>query len=76
MRIFMIEAYGGKFTTDGAIYHFAVQADTPDEAITLVRHSAQGQRFGRFDVVEIGDEISAEESGIISEGDGAYPRTL
>ena len=72
----MIEAYGGKLTTDGAIHHFAVQADAADEAIRLVRHSVQGQRFGRFEVVEIGDEVGAEESGIISEGDGPYPRTL
>ena len=76
MRVFMIEAYGGATTTDGAIHHFAVQAETADEAIRLVRHSMQGQRYGRFDVVEIGDEIVADEAGIIGEGDGSYPRTL
>lgn len=76
MRLFIIEAYGGKFTTDGAIHHFAVQADTAEQAIRLVRSSAQGQRFGRFEVVEIGEEIAAEEPAILSDEEGPYPRSL
>ena len=76
MQVFMIEAYGGVATTNGAIHHFAVQAETADEAIGLVRHSAQGLRYGRFEVIEIGNEIDADEAGIIAEGDDIYPRTL
>lgn len=76
MQVFMIEAYGGAATTNGAIHHFAVQAETADEAIRLVRQSTQGLRYGRFEVIEIGDEIGADEAGIIAEGEGIYPRAL
>lgn len=76
MRMFMIEAYGGPLTTDGAVHHFAVQAESADEAIRLIRDSIQGALYGRFDIVEIGDEIGAEEAAIVSDGAGAYRRWL
>ena len=70
MRIFMIEAYGGKESTDGAIHHFGVQAETLDEAIDIVRQSARGRRYERFEATEETAEFEAGEPGIISEGDG------
>jgi hypothetical protein len=70
MRIFMIEAYGGKGSTDGAIHHFSVQAETLDEAIDIVRRSAQGQRYQRFEATEQTGDFEAGEPGIISAGDG------
>lgn len=72
MRIFMIDAYGGEARTDGSIHHFAVQADTAEDAVELVQHSEHGQRFGRFDVVEVGEEIMSDEPEIISEAEGPY----
>lgn len=74
MRIFMIDAYGGLPQTDGPIHHFAVQADTADEAVELVQTSEHGGRFGRFDVVEVGEEIEADVAEIISEAQGPYQR--
>lgn len=74
MRIFMIEAYGGPVQVDGSIHHFAVQAETAEEAVELVQGSDSGQRFARFDVVDVGEEIEAEEAQIIDETEGAYPK--
>jgi hypothetical protein len=69
MHIFMIEAYG-EGSTDGAIHHFTVQAETLDEAIDIVRRSAQGQRCQRFDATEHRRDFEAGGPGIISEGNG------
>lgn len=76
MRIFRIEAYGGIASTNGAIHHFAVQAETPDDAIRLVRHSIHGQKYGRFEVVDISDETEADEAAILDESDRPHQRTL
>ncbi len=70
MRIFMIEAYGGEGSTDGAIRHFTVQAESLDEAIEIVRHSRLGQGYQRFDATEQTGEFEAGEPGIITESDG------
>jgi hypothetical protein len=70
MRIFMIEAYGGMGSTDGAIHHFSVQAKTTDEAIDIVRCSEQGQQYQRFEATEQSADIEAGEPGIIGEGNG------
>ena len=69
MRIFVIEAYGGQASTDGAIRHFTVQAESLDEAIEIVRRSRLGQGYQRFDATEQTGEFEAGEPGIISEGD-------
>ena len=45
MRTFIIEAYGGKQTTNGPIAHFTVTAMRAKEAIDIARRSRQGQRF-------------------------------
>jgi len=34
MKMFTIEAYGGRATTDGPIAHFTVHAEDIDEAVT------------------------------------------
>ncbi|MGE5540507.1 MAG: hypothetical protein ACM30I_17960 [Gemmatimonas sp.] len=72
MRMFMIDAYGGAAGTDGGIHHFGVQAETAEEARELVRSSATGERFTRFDVVEIGDEFEGDEAEIVAEAEGPY----
>lgn len=72
MRIFVIEAYGGKATTDGAIRNFTVQADSLEEAVGFVRASALGQRYRRFECVSETADFEADEPGIISEQEGAY----
>jgi hypothetical protein len=72
MRIFLIEAYGGKDAIDGAIHQFTVQAETLDETLEIVRHSAQGQRYDRFEVVEETEEFEPGEPGIIGEADGPH----
>ncbi len=76
MKIFIIEAYGGKQTTDGSIAHFTVHADNLDHAIDLVRQSSHGQRYAHFEVVEETAEFNAEEPGIIAEAEGPYAREL
>jgi hypothetical protein len=73
MRIFLIEAYGGKEAIDGAIHRFTVQAETLDEAMHIVRRSAAGQRYNRFEAVEETGEFEAGEAGIIAEADGPHP---
>jgi hypothetical protein len=72
MKIFIVEAYGGKHTTDGSIAHFTVHADSEDHAIELVRHSRQGGRYSRFEVIEETGEVEADEPGILAEGEGPY----
>lgn len=74
MRIFIIEAYGGKETTDGSIAHFTVHADTVADAMDFVRHSKLGQRYGRFELVEETEEFEPGEPGIIAETEGPYLR--
>lgn len=76
MKMFVIEAYGGKQTTDGPIAHLTVNADSPAHAIDVVRHSSLGQRYARFEVVEETEEFEAEEPGIIAETEGPYVREL
>ncbi len=72
MKIFIIEAYGGKESTDGPIANFTVQAPSVDEAVELVRHSRHGQRFERFEVMEETGEFDVDEPGIIAEGKGSH----
>ena len=72
MKLFLIEAYGGARGTDGKIEHFTVRAGTLDEAIALVRQSADGNRFGHFDLIEESAEFLAEEPAILEAGEGSY----
>jgi len=72
MKIFVVEAYGGKASTDGAIAHFTVHAGNAAEAIDVVRRSGPGLRYSRFDVVEETAESQSEEPGIIAESEGPY----
>lgn len=72
MKIFVIEGYGGKQTTDGSIAHFTVHADTAAHAVEIVRHSSLGLRYSRFDVIEETGEFQSDEPGIIAEGEGPY----
>jgi len=72
MRVFIVEAYGGPQSTDGAIAHLTVQAATAEDAIDIVRRSRAGIRYGRFEVVEETKELEAKEPGIIAENDGPY----
>ena len=72
MKVFVIEAYGGKESTDGAIVHFTVNADSAAEAVEVLRRSIHGLLYKRFDVVEEAAELEAEGPGIIAEGEGAY----
>jgi hypothetical protein len=76
MRLFVIEAYGGKGLTNGPIAHFTVSAATVEEAIEFVRRSGGAERFARIDVVQEGDEFEGDEQGIIEYGSGAYPRPV
>jgi len=75
MRIFIIEAYGGKGLTNGPIAHFTVSAETLDQALELLRRG-NTDRFARFDVVQEGEEFEGEEQGIIGQGDGAYSKPI
>jgi hypothetical protein len=70
MRIFVIEAFGGREATDGGIARFTVHADTVDEAIDVIRHSATGQRYDRFEVIEETGDFEADTPGIIEEQHG------
>lgn len=75
MKMFTIEAYGGRETTDGPIAHFNVQAETIDEAINLVRRSARGHRFAHFEVMEESAEFEGDTAAIISESEGPFEQT-
>ena len=75
MKMFTIEAYGGRETTDGPIGHFNVHAETIDEAINLIRHSRFGQRFAHFEVMEESAEFEGDTPEIISEGEGPWRAT-
>jgi len=72
MRVFAVEAYGGKHMTDGSIAHFTVRADSATEAIEIVRSSSMGQRYGRFEVVEETGQARTGESRIIGQGEGPF----
>jgi len=74
MRIFLIDAYGAPERVDGAIHRFAVQAETAQEAVDLVQESESGRRFTRFDLVETGDEIDADEAEIIGEVESPFSK--
>jgi hypothetical protein len=76
MRLFVIEAYGGKGLTNGPIAHFTVAANTIEEAIEFVRKNDGAGRFARVDVVQEGEEFEGEEQGIVEQGSGAYPRPI
>ena len=65
MKVFMIEAYGGKQGTDGAIAMFTVHAEDVEQAIEMIRQSESGDRFGRFEIVEEGGEVETEEPDIV-----------
>jgi hypothetical protein len=75
MRIFVIEAYGGKGLTNGPIAHFTVSAESLGEALDLLRQS-NADRFARFDVVQEGEEFEGEERRILEQGSGAYPKPV
>jgi hypothetical protein len=72
MRIFVIEAYGGREGSDGPMMNFAVHAATLDEAIGAIRSSPRGQRFGRFEVIEETSDAEGDGPEIIAEYDGPY----
>jgi hypothetical protein len=72
MKLFLIEAYGGPTGTDSKIEHFTVRARTLDEAVDLVRHSAEGGRFGHFDLVEESVEFPGEGPAILDAGEDSY----
>ena len=72
MKIFAIEAYGGKDKTDGSIAHFKVYADSAAHALDIVRHSHLGLRYANFDILDESEEFQSDESGIIAEGEGPY----
>ena len=76
MRLFVIEAYGGKEHTDGPIAHFTVSAATIEEAIEFVRETDGARRFARIDVVQEGKEFEGAETGIVAQGSGAYPKMI
>ena len=75
MRIFVIEAYGGKGLTNGPIAHFTVSAESLDDALDLLRQS-NANRFARFDVVQEGEEFEGEEQRVLEQGSGAYPKPI
>jgi hypothetical protein len=75
MKMFVIEAYGGRQSTDGPIARFTVHAESIDEAINLVRHSTLGGRFDHFDVMEESPEFESDTAEIISASEGPYERT-
>lgn len=72
MKLFLIEAYGGPAATDGKVEHFTVRASSLDEAIALVRQSAEGSQYRNFDLVEERAEFPAEEPGILESGEGSF----
>ncbi len=72
MKLFLIEAYGGPSGTDGKIEHFTVRASTLDEAVALVRQSADGGQFRHFDLIEESAEFAADEPAILEAGEGSY----
>ena len=69
MKIFVIEAYGGKHS-DGPICHFTVQAESVDQALELVRATPRAQSLDRFEVVEETPDYETDMPGIIDQGDG------
>ena len=75
MKMFSIEAYGGRETTNGPIAHFNVHAEAIDEAIDLVQQSARGHRFVYFEVVDESAEFESDVAAIVSESDGPFERT-
>jgi hypothetical protein len=76
MKMFTIEAYGGSRTTDGPIARFSVHAESVDEAVDLIRRSPQGDRFGRFEVVDESAEFDGDLAEIIGETAGPFEQTL
>jgi hypothetical protein len=76
MRMFTIEAYGGPHTTDGPIARFTVHAESVGEAVDLIRSSPQGQRFGRFEVVDKSVEFEGNVAEIIGESAGPFEQKL
>ena len=72
MKMFAIEAYGGPHTTDGPIARFTVHARSVGEAVDLVRRSPQGDRFGRFEVVDELAEFNGGVAEIIRESEGPF----
>lgn len=76
MKLFAIEAYGGKQTTDGAIAHFTVRAECAANAIEIVRASDLGQRYHRFDVIDETVEKEAADAGILTQSEGRYVKPI
>jgi hypothetical protein len=70
--MFTIEAYGGPHTTDGPIFRFTVHAENMAEALDLIRHSPQGQRFGRFEIIDETAEFAGDVAGIVGESAGPF----
>ncbi len=75
MKMFTIEAYGGPHT-DGPIARFTVHAQSVGEAVDLVRRSPQGDRFGRFEVVDESAEFEGDVAEIIGESEGPLEQKL
>ncbi len=76
MKMFTIEAYGGPHTIDGPIARFTVHAESVGEAVDLIRHSPQGDRFGRFEVVDESAEFDGDLAEIIGETAGPFEQKL
>ncbi len=72
MKLFVIEAYGGKGAVNGPIGHFTVLAETLGEAVELIRSSASGGSSDRLEVIEEREEADDVIPRILQEGFGAY----
>jgi hypothetical protein len=73
VRLFVIEACGGPGRTDGAIKHFTVQANDPEEAVQIVQRSEKGRDFERLEIVDVTPSFEPDVTGIVAEEDGPYP---
>jgi len=72
MKIFVIQAYGGRLGTNGHVRHFVVQADSPEHAIGIVRETPGCQHYDHLELVQEGADVDTDQSGIVAESNGAY----
>ena len=70
MRVFVIEAYGGRHATDGSVVNFTVAADTAAEAIRTIQAADPVRAFDHFDIVAEEGEVEADEPAILVENQG------
>lgn len=74
MRLFIVEAYGGRMRRDGPVALFTVRADSEDEAIGMARSSNLGQRYAQFELVGEGEVASPGEAEILAHSVGGIDR--